>query len=86
MSSLNEFIQNGRNDIYWREVMKDLITIASLLVFAWVNYRLGFNKGYLEGFEKGANRILDEWREWINNMEENENERWKINRPGQPKR
>ena len=66
--------------------MQHVVTIASLLVFAWVNYRLGFNKGYLEGFEKGANRILDEWREWINNMEENENERWKINRPGQPKR
>ena len=46
--------------------MQHVITIASLLVFAWVNYRLGFNKGYSEGFEKGANRIADEWRAWLN--------------------
>ena len=50
--------------------MQHVVTIASLLVFAWVNYRLGFNKGYLSGFEKGANTVVDEWRKWLNDFEE----------------
>ena len=50
--------------------MNYILVIASLLVFAWVNYRLGFNKGYLDGYEKGANRILNEWRIWLNDFEE----------------
>lgn len=66
--------------------MQHLITIASLLVFAWVNYTLGFRKGYSDGFKKGANKVVNEWRDWLNNIEENENEQRKINRPGQPKR
>ena len=47
--------------------MQDLITIVSLLVFAWVNYRLGFNKGVEEGIMKGAYGVLDAWlayRDW----------------------
>ena len=50
--------------------MDKIATIASLLIFAWVNYRLGFNRGYSDGFEKGAHRIADEWRAWLNNFEE----------------
>ena len=50
--------------------MEYIVTIASLLIFAWVNYRLGFNKGYLDGYEKGANKVVDEWRTWLNNFEE----------------
>ena len=50
--------------------MQYIVTIAFLLVFAWVNYRLGFNKGYLDGYEKGANKILDEWRTWLNDFKE----------------
>lgn len=46
--------------------MDYILTIASLLVFSWVSYRLGYNKGY----EKGANRILNEWRTWLNDFEE----------------
>lgn len=52
--------------------MQHVVTIASLLVFSWVNYRLGFNKGYLSGFEKGANTVVDEWRKWLENVEEKE--------------
>ena len=50
--------------------MQYLVTIASLLVFSWVNYRLGFNKGYSEGYEKGAKKVLDEWKTWLYNFEE----------------
>lgn len=54
--------------------MQHVVTIASLLVFAWVNYRLGFNKGFRDGFrdgyEKGANKVVDEWRTWLDKIEE----------------
>ena len=48
--------------------MQYLVTIASLLVFSWVNYQIGFKKGYSEGFEKGANKVVDEWRNWLENV------------------
>ena len=50
--------------------MQYAATIASLLVITWSSYRLGFNRGYLDGYEKGANTILDEWRTWLNDFEE----------------
>lgn len=50
--------------------MDYIATIASLLIFAWVNYRMGFNRGYSDGFEKGANAIVDEWRTWLDTFEE----------------
>ena len=43
--------------------------MVALLVLVWVNYRLGFNKGYLDGYEKGANEVIDEWRTWLNDFE-----------------
>lgn len=50
--------------------MQYLITITSLLVFSWVNYRLGFNKGYSEGYEKGAKIVLDQWKDWLDEVKE----------------
>ena len=52
--------------------MQYVLTIASLLVFAWVNYRLGFNKGFRDGYEKGAKKVVDEWRTWLENVKEEE--------------
>ena len=57
------------------------LNILLMLILSIVSFILGYNTG----FTKGATRVLDEWRAWINNIEENENER-KINRPGQSKR
>ena len=51
--------------------MQYLITIVSLLGFAWVNYRLGFNKGVEEGIRKGAYGVLDAWQAGIDNENEN---------------
>ena len=50
--------------------MQYVLTIASLLVFAWVNYRLGFTKGFRDGYKKGANKVVDEWRTWLNDVKE----------------
>ena len=60
----------------------DWLDIALTLILSVVSFILGYNTG----FTKGATRVLDEWRAWINNIEENENEQRKINRPGQSKR
>ena len=60
----------------------DWLDIALTLILSVVSFTLGYNTG----FTKGATRVLDEWRAWINNMEENENEQRKIDRPGQSKR
>ena len=46
--------------------MEYLITITSLLVFAWVNYTLGFRIGY----KKGATVVLDHWKNWLDKSEE----------------
>lgn len=51
--------------------MQYIVTIASLLVFAWTNYQLGFKKGFVDGYKKGANKVVEEWRAWLNNIEEN---------------
>ena len=61
----------------------DWLIIASLLVFCLLSMVLAYRAGY----KNGANWIINEWRDWLENFEEeNENERRKINRPGQPKR
>ena len=61
----------------------DWLIIASLLVFCVTSIGLAYRAGY----KNGANWIINEWRDWLENFEEeNENEQRKINRPGQPKR
>lgn len=61
----------------------DWLDIVLALILSIVSFILGFNTG----FSKGASWIIGEWREWLENFEEeNENEQRKINRPGQPKR
>ena len=52
--------------------MQYLVTITSLLVFAWVNYQLGFRKGFSDGFKKGVNKVVNEWRAWLEHVEEKE--------------
>ena len=52
----------------------DWLDIALTLILSIVSFILGYNTG----FTKGATRVLDEWRAWINNIEENENEQQKI--------
>lgn len=61
----------------------DWLSIVLALILSIVSFILGFNTG----FRRGSRWIINEWRDWLENFEEeNENEQRKINRPGQSKR
>ena len=48
----------------------DWLNIVLMLIISIVSFILGYNKG----FTVGGTRVLNEWRAWVNNMEENEYE------------
>lgn len=45
--------------------MNYILIIAFLLVFFYIAYVLGYHVG----FKKGANKVIDEWRNWIDQIE-----------------
>lgn len=47
--------------------MEKFIILAILLVFCLV---LTYNVGYKIGYKKGATIVLDNWRDWLNKIEE----------------
>lgn len=61
----------GRELIFERwDCMEKFIILAILLVFCLV---LTYNLGYKMGYKKGATIVLDNWRDWLNKIEEEEN-------------
>ena len=48
--------------------MNYILIVAILLVFCLIAFGIGHNVG----FRKGANKVLDEWRMWLNDYEEEE--------------